>query len=385
MFICKPTALIFSPFWFHNTTVLVVVFVSEHVCWTHWHNSCLGLAAAQEAQEAQEAQDSGKVHDDAKGSEKVHDDAQRIEKVHDDAQRSEKVHDDAQRSEKVHPHPHDKVRDSYNKSDDIYTMKSNPRGRALLINNKRFCKHKERSGTDIDAVALKGLFDGLMFTVDWLNDKTAAEIRKALRGLAEADHSMCDCVVVAILSHGKNGQIIGTDGELVPVEELTGYFQSSPSLAGKPKLFFLQACRGTVVDEGIEADAVEPDAKSTSSHEEGVIQKVLAEDEEDPKLTALRTDADFLLAYATTPGFVSWRTSKKGSWFIQALVEVIKDNACKEDLASMLTMVNYKVATECQSCFKTKDRTWDVVKQMPAPVTKLTKKLFFNPDPQMHH
>lgn len=82
-------------------------------------------------------------------------------------------------------------------------------------------------------------------------------------------------------------------------------------------------------------------------------------------------EADFLLAYSTVPGFVSWRNSEKGSWFIQALCEIFMTYAGEEDLVSMLVRVNRKVAREFQS--------YQHEKQVPSPVVRLTKKVYFFP------
>ncbi len=54
--------------------------------------------------------------------------------------------------------------------------------------------------------------------------------------------------------------------------------------------------------------------------------------------------ADVLIAYATTPGYVSWRNSLKGSWFVQALCQVFAKHAKDEDLLSMLTRVSRAAA-----------------------------------------
>jgi hypothetical protein len=260
-------------------------------------------------------------------------------------------------------------------SDEPYKMDSNPLGRALIINNKVFSgkKYKLRKGTDIDAKAVHDLFkEDLSFKVNRLDDQTAVQMRNALQDLAKANHSKYDCVVVVILSHGKDGEVIGTDGDGVPVDDITGYFKSNPTLKDKPKLFFIQACRGKSRDAGIVMDGI--DDQDPASSEEKLIKQVLQEDEVDAKIESVTTDADLLLSYATTPGFASWRDKRTGSWYIQALVEVIKNYAAKEDLASMLTRVNRKVAIECESKCSNKR-----VKQMPAPLTKLTKKLFFKP------
>ena len=39
--------------------------------------------------------------------------------------------------------------------------------------------------------------------------------------VADLDHSEFDCLMVAVLTHGINGKLYSTDGELIAVEEVT--------------------------------------------------------------------------------------------------------------------------------------------------------------------
>jgi len=87
---------------------------------------------------------------------------------------------------------------------------------------------------------------------------------------------------------------------------------------------------------------------------------------------ALPAEADFLLAYATIPGYVSWRNPKNGSWFISALVSVVLEMGEKEHLMDMLTEVNRRVAEEFKSSLGKS-------KQIPGPVSMLRKRLYFHP------
>lgn len=112
-----------------------------------------------------------------------------------------------------------------------------------------------------------------------------------------------------------------------------------------------------------------------------IIEKTLDETEKNPRgedtdgggysRSSLPTEADFIIAYATLPNFVSWRNSEFGSWFIKALTDTMFESAGKDHFLDMLTEVNRRVAEEFQS----KGRN----KQMPAPVTMLTRKLYFRP------
>lgn len=65
--------------------------------------------------------------------------------------------------------------------------------------------------------------------------------------MSKLDHSNYDAFIFCILSHGEEGVVYGTD-DTVPVEKITSRFKSTASLAGKPKIFFFQACQGINCD-----------------------------------------------------------------------------------------------------------------------------------------
>ena len=71
-------------------------------------------------------------------------------------------------------------------------------------------------------------------------------VRLMVQTALNIDHTNYDCFVCCILSHGTTGHIYGADGNLVNISDLTGPLKSvvCPTLAGKPKLFFIQACQG---------------------------------------------------------------------------------------------------------------------------------------------
>ncbi|POI20935.1 hypothetical protein CIB84_015317, partial [Bambusicola thoracicus] len=138
-----------------------------------------------------------------------------------------------------------------------------------------------RSGTDADAAGVREVFMKLGYKVKLNNDLSSRDIFKLLKNVSEEDHSKRSSFVCVLLSHGDEGLFYGTDGPL-ELKVLTSLFRGDKcrSLAGKPKLFFIQACRGTELDSGIEAD---------SGPDETVCQKIPVE-------------ADFLYAYSTAPG-----------------------------------------------------------------------------------
>ncbi|XP_071502752.1 caspase-3-like [Diadema antillarum] len=272
-------------------------------------------------------------------------------------------------------------------NDNVYKMSSRPRGIAIIINNKKFKTMKTRQGTDVDGRNLENVFKQLGFNTVVHRDLKGRDIQQLMIQLSRHNHTTFDCFILAILTHGIEGAVYGTDEQLVKIEDLVNYFSSDrcPTLAGKPKLFFLQACRGERFDAGVEqtdgtavagsGDGARLD--SISMTEDELVDKMLRMELESTDSFAsarskMPTQSDILLAYATVPGYVSWRNSEKGSWFIQALTEVMLQNASQEDMLSMMTMVNGKVARAFESSSGRH-------KQMPAPVTMLTKKLYFFP------
>jgi caspase 8 len=83
-------------------------------------------------------------------------------------------------------------------------------------------------------------------------------MEQTLISTAISDHKAYDCFVCCILSHGALGTVYGTNGEPVQIKDLTGHFTptKSPTLATKPKLFFIQACQGNESQKGMLADTI---------------------------------------------------------------------------------------------------------------------------------
>ncbi|XP_065185523.1 caspase-3-like isoform X2 [Sycon ciliatum] len=234
-------------------------------------------------------------------------------------------------------------------------MTSKPRGTAYIINNKKFLTGlAERIGTDVDRDGLKKLWTYLGFKTEIFEDQGRADLIKRLQDLAKQDHSGRDCVIVSILTHGVEGKLYGSDGNLVPVNDLTELFNNGEahrSLIGKPKLFFLQACCGGKQDEGVDV-----------TDGPGCWPPVLAR---------IASTTDIFVGYASSPGYESLRNIKRGSWFVQGIIKTFRDYSDKEHLLDMMTRVSKCIATEFE--------TISAKKQQPTQVSQLTKKLYFRP------
>ncbi|CAL8325840.1 unnamed protein product [Merluccius merluccius] len=272
-----------------------------------------------------------------------------------------------------------------------YKMDASPCGHCLIINNVKFEPNtdlKNRKGSDIDCDKLEKRFKSLNFIVTVKTNLKYKQIRHHLAELSKKDHSLFDCCVVIILSHGTEvshnrfpGAVHGVDGPAVPIQFITNYLngQHCPTLQGKPKLFFIQACGGGETDTGFEVspDEVTPgvggagdemDAMPISSSSDSLSTS----DELDARAT-LPTPSDILVSYSTFPGFVSWRDPLSGSWYVEILDRILGENAVIDDLVTMLMMVNNEVS---QNSAK------GLYKQMPGSFNFLRKLFYFQTQSQ---
>lgn len=242
-----------------------------------------------------------------------------------------------------------------------YNMRHKYRGRALIFNHEHFeiPSLKSRAGTNVDCENLAQTLKQLYFDVDIYKDCSLREMMRVLDDVSREDHTHRDCIMIAILSHGELGYIYAKDVQY-KLDSVWNYFtaQNCPTLAGKPKLFFIQACQGDRLDGGVTLNKTETDGESSMSYK-------------------IPVHADFLIAYSTIPGFYSWRNTTKGSWFMQSLCKELNENGKRFDLLTLLTFVNQRVAIDFES--NTPDcPQMHQQKQIPCITSMLTRILKFS-------
>ncbi|KAH9505269.1 Caspase-3 [Bulinus truncatus] len=278
-----------------------------------------------------------------------------------------------------------------------YNFNFKKRGIFIIINNKHFDEETgllAREGSDVDAERLEERFQDLGFEVRRYDDVMSAKMTSLLHDVASLDHSDYDCFGCAILSHGREGVVYARDGG-VSLDLLVLPFKADkcPSLIGKPKLFFIQACEsrrhGMYLDKpGRTRTTRSSSPASPSSSRRSPVSPSLTGDEDTLDMSPsvvlhmrkIPIEADCLFCYSTVPGYYSWRNNQDGSWFIQALCIVLENYGNKMELMHMLTHVNRIVAYEFASC-SDKEFT-DSVKQMPCIVSMLTRYIYFRPKKQ---
>lgn len=239
-----------------------------------------------------------------------------------------------------------------------YNMRHPNRGKAHIFNQSRFSSKRlaDRPGTELDRDRCNEMLNNLGFKVEIHENPNLKDIQDVARKESIADHSDADCIAFVILSHGgENGLIHAYDKsyELNSIYDLLTP-ENCPSLTGKPKLFFVQACRGAEKDKGA---TVRSDIESDSL--------------EKSKPFRIPLYADLFVAYATLPGFVAWRNSAKGSPFIKLLCEIFNSEWQQHDIMIMMTLVIQRVAIN----YETSD---DKFKLSPCFLSNLTRVLKFS-------
>ena len=169
---------------------------------------------------------------------------------------------------------------------------------AVILNNEKFnIEEKQRKGTDVDEKSISSLvekFKGrIVFHEHILKNLTADEIhgafkmlakhdpdplsdaeldgalklygldeilpptlpvenkKKALKKVQKINFDQYSCFMAFIMSHGNEDGIAGKDVRMVKVNTLSSYFTPNQceGLGNKPKIFFIQACRGPQLDK----------------------------------------------------------------------------------------------------------------------------------------
>lgn len=196
---------------------------------------------------------------------------------------------------------------------DHYRMSRFPHGIALIINNKTFESEDDtRDGTEIDEQNLIKVFQYLGYRVHVFNDCTADQINKIMDHMKIQDYTNHDSFICCILSHGHKDVVSGSDNQYISIDDISKRLSPTncPSLAKKPKIFFIQACRGDSQEQTVSVNATPDQRESLTATDDpsgsGVNRNV-------------SDNSDFYFAYATPSGYVAWRDPRNGSYYITEL------------------------------------------------------------------
>eukprot|EP00057_Strongylocentrotus_purpuratus_P003955 XP_003727720.2 PREDICTED: caspase-3 [Strongylocentrotus purpuratus] len=263
------------------------------------------------------------------------------------------------------------------------------KGLVLIINNDRFHEAKDRPGSERDLINIDHVFSQIGYEPVIMTNLSANEIRTFLDksvSRINLEGSIChSSVVLVLMSHGEKQGIYGTDSEVVTIQEIKSKFsgRQCPTLLGKPKMFFIQACRGQMRTKSA-LDTDDPRRLSTIE---------LVDDSDIDSCSSMRpTDdavdidgdvpdnADIYVAYATSEGYFSIRDQVKGSWFIQSLCEELIAHVHIDDLDTIMNRVTRRVTGFTGAVIDGEGRKKKILQTPDISKQGIGKKIYFMPN-----
>ncbi|XP_055592965.1 caspase-6-like [Uranotaenia lowii] len=205
----------------------------------------------------------------------------------------------------------------------------------LIFHHKMFGDKKLlRMGSEKDLERLKQFFK--KYRVDTMkicDNYTVQQVKKKMIEIKQKRLAHISCLIVVIMSHGDtHGRIHAYDGIYNLEHDVVEQTLLNETLKDKPKLFFVQACKGNAL--------METDAFPTTTNKN-----------------------DILKCYSTYEGTVSLRDPKTGTYFIQQLFDLIEKHP-ENDINELMIILRNQFSS-------------DRISQTPTDTSTLTKKFFF--------
>ena len=208
-----------------------------------------------------------------------------------------------------------------------YPMKNFRQG-LIIVNQKFRDTNLDRDGAEIDQSNLEEIYNHLKVDYKVSKNLREYEMFDQIDHFSKNIQKSCSLIFVSISTHGKDdGGLMGTEGRFVSVREIVQCFETE-KLLGIPKIFIIQACKGSV-KETRECRGVGDHVNSTT-----------------PTQYCTRR-SDVLIAYSTSEGCTSYRNPTDGSWFIEVLKDCILNSKYEErHFVEILTICTKKIMDE---------------------------------------
>uniref|UniRef100_A0A914UPK9 Uncharacterized protein n=1 Tax=Plectus sambesii TaxID=2011161 RepID=A0A914UPK9_9BILA len=295
-----------------------------------------------------------------------------------------------------------------------YQLNTIPKGHMLIIANNTNSKNKPKAVDDGDQrdktqKKLEKLGDLLGYDVkSSYNNITAKEMKVALKEFVTKIETEphVDSAIIFIWSHGDAKRVFGSDGNAIKRQEFFDALRPDKcgNLTGKPKLIFIDACRGKKHDRGAvmkersaeqqEMTDSDTDESYTSDERDAALDKreidaANAYAEEQEKILETRGSAppkpnqqpqlshlsDMLIVDATAMNYVAYGY-EEGSPFINAICEIFESNHRKRSIDEMLQLVHEHVLKELKG---KKAKNGDYAVEGTNYTSSLRKKFKFCP------
>lgn len=142
--------------------------------------------------------------------------------------------------------------------------------------------------------------------------------------VTKKDFSKYACLIIVILSHGSTNEQISSFDETYYLDQvITEPIFKNKTLAGKPKFFFIQACKGSS-NSLVHTNIPLPDSIEK--------KQTLAE-------------INLMKCYSTYESRVAYRFSDTGSIFIKTFCEILNEDGDKKHIQDIMQSVGKKITS----------------------------------------
>jgi hypothetical protein len=217
-------------------------------------------------------------------------------------------------------------------ADNVYFMNYENPGKVFIFSNSLFETPQLddfQNGINKDLQKIENVFGNLNYDVERFCDKSPEEIKGILKDLTHKDYSNYSWVIVFINSHGDLDSVFGVDGEKVYVTEFSENFKRITLLKNKPKLFFVDTCRGR--------KSLKSKAKRFHYFD---------------NQSSVDEESDLFICYATIQNHVSQFDPFNCSIFIQNFCSILEEDKENKDIDLIIREVNRRNAV-CKCLRKT--------------------------------
>ncbi|XP_042223340.1 ankyrin-3-like [Homarus americanus] len=227
--------------------------------------------------------------------------------------------------------------------ENVYKCTTNPKGHVLILNYEFTGTHNERRGSTTDVKNLNNVFTQMGYRVTTHKDLNKQESIKALEEFRNNEElGKVDSVFVCVLSHGEDKETFYTaDNKTLTVNEVRNMFTDNecPNLKGKPKVFLMNFCRGKKKEKGCIIDKTRTDS---------VMIPRSPEHHSDSTDSVMEVPRDMFTFYATVEGIMALRNVYEGTFFVQALCQILAAYAHRDHLSELALKVrNHMVDRMC--------------------------------------
>ena len=256
----------------------------------------------------------------------------------------------------------------------------NPRGLAVIVTNQYQKSKKKLLGTKKDGEKMEDAFKSLEFATLWNLNKSSEEMKDLVKSVVTyfQDNPIPKLHIVAFVfsGHGnhkidetkkerKEGDVVrGEDGEDIWLkDEIVQPLAEEHKIGDIPKLFFIDACRGS---------------KMLPTFDKGDQMPEETEPEEIEKRELVTTEGNYFLAYSTIPEHKAWMDPddpSSGSAWMQILAKNLKKETNKS-VADIVDITSKELWEKYEN-----DHKIDMWEQPEALSRLHTGPVFLHPDP----